>query len=275
VEHVSVVTLWIAFLLYAGAFAFFLYHLFSKRMVMNRVGMILVALGLVLHAVALITRGVSAGHLPVMGAYESLTLVAFAVAFVYHVLESLTRIQAVGLYVVPVVLVLLTIAWSRYGAPAGLLPVLRSDIVVLHVTVIVLAVGCLYVAGGAAIIYLIERKQLKRHRLGGVLGRLPSLDTLDKLTYHATLLGLPFLTMGMVAGVIRAVAFHVPTWWTDPLVILAVVAWVIYATLLWGHMRRGWGGSRASWLAIAGLVLLFVIRFAAVPYLSNFHKWGG
>ena len=60
----------------------------------------------------------------------------------------------------------------------------------------------------------------------------------------------------------------------DPLVLLALVLWAVYVVLLWGRMRRGWGGSKASWLAIIGLVLLFVIRFAAIPYLSNFHKYG-
>jgi ABC-type transport system involved in cytochrome c biogenesis permease subunit len=81
--------------------------------------------------------------------------------------------------------------------------------------------------------------------------------------------------MGMIAGVIRAVTFDVPRWWADPLVLLALAVWALYGLLLWGRLRRGWGGNRASWLAVAGLVLLFVIRFAAVPYLSTFHKYGG
>jgi ABC-type transport system involved in cytochrome c biogenesis permease subunit len=274
-EHVSVIALWVAFLLYGAALAVFVYFLLTRRPALNRVGIVLAAAGLAFHTLALIARGLSAGHLPVVGAYESLVLVSWSITLVYHVLESFTRIRAIGLYVMPVVLILLTVAWTRYRAPIGLAPALRSDVVALHVLVMVLAVGCLYVAGGAAIIYLIEQAQLKRRRLGGVLGRLPSLGTLDKLIYHATLLGLPFLTMGMIAGVIRAVTFDVPRWWADPLVLLALAVWALYGLLLWGRLRRGWGGNRASWLAVAGLVLLFVIRFAAVPYLSTFHKYGG
>jgi ABC-type transport system involved in cytochrome c biogenesis permease subunit len=275
VEHFSVIALWIAFLIYGAALAVFIYHVSTRHPAMNRVGMLLAAAGLVFHSLALIARGVHAGHLPVMGAYESLVLVSWSITLVYHVLESFTRIRAIGLYVMPVVLVLLTVAWTRYRAPVGLAPALRSDVVVLHVLVMVLAVGCLYVAGGAAIIYLVEQAQLKRRHLGGVLGRLPSLGTLDKLICHATLLGLPFLTMGMIAGMIRAVTFAVPHWWSDPLVLLALAVWALYGLLLWGRLRRGWGGNRASWLAVAGLALLFVIRFAAVPYLSAFHKYGG
>ena len=165
-ERASVIFLWFAFLLYGAAFAVFLYHLFSRRPAMNRAGMVLAAVGLVFHTAALVCRGISAGHVPVVGAYESLVLVAWSVTLVYHVLESFTRIKAVGLYVMPVVLVLLTTAWSDYRAPVGLVPALRSDVVVVHVIVMLVAVGCLYVAGGAALIYLIERDQLKRRRVG-------------------------------------------------------------------------------------------------------------
>src|SRR5674476_1446876 len=110
-------------------------------------------------------------------------------------------------------------------------------------------------------------------RPGGVLGRLPSLATLDRLIYHATLLGVPFFTMGMAAGVIRAETFSVPRWWIDPMVLLSLAAWAVYLVLLAGRVRGEWDGRRISWLAVAGLALLLVIRFAAVPYLSGFHNY--
>jgi ABC-type uncharacterized transport system permease subunit len=156
----------------------------------------------------------------------------------------------------------------------GLGPALRSDIVIVHVIVMLVAIGCLYVAGGAAMIYLIEEALLRRRKTSGVLGRLPSLAALDRLIYHATLLGLPFLTMGMAAGVIRAETFRVPGWPTDPMVLLSVGAWAVYLVLIGGRVRGDWSGRTVSWLAVAGLVLLLVIRFAAVPYLSGFHTYG-
>jgi ABC-type uncharacterized transport system permease subunit len=137
------------------------------------------------------------------------------------------------------------------------------------------AVGALYVAGGAAIIYLVEDALLRRRRAGATLGRLPSLAALDRLIYHATLFGVPFLTAGMAAGVIRAETFSVPDWYIDPMVLLSLAAWAVYLALLWGRVRGGWSGGRISWLAVTGLVLLLVIRFAAVPYLSGFHNYGG
>jgi len=233
------------------------------------------AAGLASHTVAIVLRGVTAGHFPFAGIYESMVLVAWAIVAVWFVLELCTRIKAVGLYVMPVLLVLLTIALIEYNPPVGLAPALRSDIVVLHVLVMLVAIGCLYVAGGAAIIYLVEDALLRRRKPGGVLGRLPSLASLDRLIYHATLLGLPFLTMGMAAGVIRAEAFSVAGWAIDPMVLLSLAAWVVYLVLIAGRVRAGWSGGAVSWLAVTGLLLLLVIRFAAVPYLSGFHTYGG
>jgi ABC-type transport system involved in cytochrome c biogenesis permease subunit len=274
-DQTSVILVWLAYLLYAAAFAVFLSAFFTQRPWMNRLGIIVAAVGLVSQTLALILRGISAGHFPFVGVYESMVLVAWAVVLVWHVLEAFTRIKAVGLYVMPVVLVLLTIALIEYNPPVGLAPALRSDIVILHVLVMLVAIGCLYVAGGAAIIYLIEETLLRRRKTGGVLGRLPSLAALDRLIYHATMLGLPFLTMGMAAGVIRAETFRVPGWPTDPMVLLSAAAWGVYLVLIAGRVRGGWSGTAVSWLSVAGLVLLLVIRFAAVPYLSGFHTYGG
>jgi ABC-type transport system involved in cytochrome c biogenesis permease subunit len=274
-EQASVILIWLAYLLYAAAFAVFLIGFITQRPWMNRPGLIVAAAGLVAQTLGLIFRGIDAGRFPFVGLYESLVLVAWAIVLVWHVLESFTKIKAVGLYVMPVVLVLLTIALTSYDPPRDMVPALRSDIVIVHVIVMLVAIGCLYVAGGAAIIYLIEEALLHRRKTGGVLGRLPSLAALDRLIYHATLLGLPFLTMGMAAGVIRAEAFKVPGWATDPMVLLSVAAWVVYLVLIGGRVRGGWSGRAVSWLAVTGLVLLLVIRFAAVPYLSGFHTYGG
>jgi ABC-type transport system involved in cytochrome c biogenesis permease subunit len=274
-EQSSVILIWLAYLLYAAAFAVFLIGFFTQRAWMNRLGLIVAAGGLVAQTLGLVFRGIDAGRFPFVGLYESLVLVAWAVVLVWHVLESFTKIKAVGLYVMPVVLVLLTVALISYDPPRDMVPALRSDIVTVHVIVMLVAIGCLYVAGGAAIIYLIEEALLHRRRTGGVLGRLPSLAALDRLIYHATALGLPFLTMGMAAGVIRAEAFKVPGWATDPMVLLSVAAWVVYLVLIGGRVRGDWSGRAVSWLAVTGLVLLLVIRFAAVPYLSGFHTYGG
>jgi len=274
VERLEVIVLWLAFLAYAAALVLFIYYLLTKREGQNRLGLTAAVAGWGLQTVSLSLRAVHAGHAPVQGGYESLLTISWCIVSVYLVLEWRTRVKALGLYAMPLVCVLLAVAWTKYEAPAELLPALRSDIVVIHVIMIFTAIASFTVAGGAALIYLFEERQLKHHRAGGVLGRLPTLPTLDRLSGHAIMFGLPFLTMGIVAGIIRAVKFGVEHWYTDPLVLLAIGAWVLYAVFVYLRFVAGWRGRRPAYLALAGVVCLLVIRFVAVPYLSGFHNWG-
>jgi cytochrome c-type biogenesis protein CcsB len=274
VEHTSVILFWVAFLLYGAAFVLFVYHLVSKRPVFNRWGLAVVGAAWIAQTLSLVLRGVSAGHVPVFGAYESLSLIAWFVALVYLALELRASVRAIGLYAMPVVLIALGVAWANYRGPAGLLPVLKSDLVALHVAVIFTSLAAFILAAGAALLYLIEDWELKRHGFNAVLGRLPSLETLDRLTFHAILFGLPFLSMGIIAGIIRAQKWGVHEWYLDPLVLLAIIAWAVYAGFLYARVSAGWRGRRTAYLALAGLVCLLLIRFAAVPFLSSFHTYG-
>jgi ABC-type transport system involved in cytochrome c biogenesis permease subunit len=274
VAHTQVMAFWFAYLLYAGGFVCFAYFLFSRREQQERIGLACVTAGWLLETVALSARWAEAGRVPVVGGYESMVALSWAIVAVYLVLEWRTRVKALGLYVVPAALVFMTIGWGRYAPPAHLVPALKSDLVVIHVSVIFAALAAFLVAGGAALIYVIEDIALKRRHIGPVLGRLPALRTLDQLVGHAVMTGLPFLSMGIAAGVIRAEAFGVEQWWRNAVVALAVIAWAIYAGFVYARLVAGWAGRRTSWLAIAGLVCLLAIRLVAEPYLSGFHVWG-
>ena len=273
-QRAEVVCFWLAFLSYAAALVFFAYYFVTRRESLNRVGIVLAVLGFAFQVAVIALRDIRTGHLPAVGAYESLLTISWALMVVYLVLEWRTRIKALGLYIMPIVLVFLAIAWAGYEAPAALQPALESDLVTLHVFVIFTSVAAFVVAGGAAVIYLIEERQLKGGAVGRILGRLPSLQALDRLVDHAVLFGLPFLTLGIVTGALRAQSFGVSHWYSDPFVLLTSVAWLVYVALLALRHYAGWRGRRSAWLAIVGLVCLLVIRFVAIPYLTDFHTWG-
>jgi cytochrome c-type biogenesis protein CcsB len=274
-ERLEVIFFWLAFLAYAVALVFFVYHLLTRRESQNRIGIVAAVAGWVCQLVWFVLRWAHAGHVPVYGAYESMTTIAWCVVTVYLVLEWRTKIKAVGLYVMPLILVFLGVAWASYSPPKSLVPALRSDITVIHVIGIFTSLAAFAVASGAAALYLYEDRALKKRHTGSVLGRLPSLQALDRLESHAIMFGLPFLTVGLVAGIVRASSFDVGRWYTDPLVLLAVVTWIVYAAFVCLRTMAGWRGRRTAYLALAGFVCILLIRFVVVPYLTHFHNWGG
>ncbi len=56
----------------------------------------------------------------------------------------------------------------------------------------------------AALMYLLQERQLKTKRPSAVYYRLPPLETLDRLSHRTLTLGFPFLTAGLVLGVLWA-----------------------------------------------------------------------
>src|SRR5439155_1466847 len=88
-----------------------------------------------------------------------------------------------------------------------------------------------------SIMYLLQERQLKARRPGTFYYRLPSLETLDRLTFRALTLGFPFLTVGLMLGAFWTGRFH-------PMIAFSAVAWVIYAFTLASRAVAGWRGRR-------------------------------
>ena len=45
--------------------------------------------------------------------------------------------------------------------------------------------------------------------------------------------------------------------------VLSIIAWFIYAILLWGHFRKGWRGRLVIYITIAGSSLLTLAYFGS------------
>ena len=78
---------------------------------------------------------------------------------------------------------------------------------------------------------------------GGLVSNLPSLDTLDQLTYQIIAFGFPLLTLVIITGAVWAQTAWGRWWGWDPKETASLVAWLIYAGYLHGRLRRGWRGA--------------------------------
>ena len=100
-ERAEVICFWLAFLAYAAALVFFVYYFFTRRERQNRVGIALAIVGFAFQVAVIALRDIRTGHMPVVGAYESLLTISWALMVVYLLLEWRTRIKALGLYIMP------------------------------------------------------------------------------------------------------------------------------------------------------------------------------
>ncbi len=268
-EQIEVVLFWIAVLLYAAAFITYVYFFTSKKESIGKIATYIVFVGWVAHFFSILFRGLAVQHLPIASSYESVSAISWSVITAYLIVEYYSQIKVVGIFVTILTCLLMGYGWTQYTLPAALRSELRSAWVALHVTVIFIGYGAIIIAAGLAILYLLQERQLKSRKPSNLFKRLPSLETLDQMSYRAIAIAVPFLSMGIAAGAI----WMQVAWEGRPDIIVAAagLTWLLLVAYLLLRHFAGWRGRKAAMLAIAGFVAILLIHFVVVPYLSQFH----
>jgi len=133
--------------------------------------------------------------------------------------------------------------------PEDYAPRLYQPGVVLHVFLSMLAYSVITIATLVALLLGIQNRQLHGHQLNSRLNRfLPPLQTMERLLFEWLMIGFILLTAAMISG-----GLFVDNLLTQDLVhktVLTFVAWLFFATLLFGHFYLGWRGALASRLTV-------------------------
>jgi ABC-type transport system involved in cytochrome c biogenesis permease subunit len=207
-----------------------------------------------LHTLGLALRTLALGRPPVGGLHAVLSMIVWAAVLLVLWAERRYALRALPAFVLaPVALLSLVAAvapeaavFAGPGAPGG------SG----HALLIVLGLGALAGNFAGALMYVLQERALRRHALGGLSRRLPPLGTLDRFSFHALVVGFPFLTLGIVIGTISAARAFGPEWLWQPTPVVALATWAIYAVALSLRAGAGWGGRRGAYLALAGFVAM-------------------
>lgn len=266
-ERLVIILFSIAFMLYLAAFIFYLYFFLSKKQPLGILATACTGLGLLLHAVSIVTRFYAAGYIPIGGAFEAFFLSSWFVVAIYFIVELWSDLKVLGILVMPVVVVLTGIAVTYYGRAFSLSGLLKGPWVNLHLTAIYLAYAGFLIAAGLAVLYLIQEGQLKKHKTSAIFRRLPSLKVLDDLSVRTVALAEVLFTIGMVMGIIKAVQWREP-WVPYAVVGMTIVAWLVFVFYLLGRWVWGWGGKRAATVCILGFLCIVIIRLlqATLPF---------
>jgi ABC-type uncharacterized transport system permease subunit len=123
---------------------------------------------------------------------------------------------------------------------------------VFHTSIATAGVAALAVAFSMSLLFLVKERALKAKRSLRVLEMLPTLEALDRLGFQALLYGFPLLTLGIATGMVYSAAVHHHLWIWGPKEIFPVLAWAVFAVILWARFSRGVRGRRSAILAIAG-----------------------
>jgi len=233
----------------------------------GRYGSILSWLAFVFLALSLVFRAIATGHGPFANQYE------FALAFAWGVLgagvwfEARYHQRIISMLTVLIALGLMVYATTVPNDIDPLVPALQNNLLLtFHVATAIVAYGSFTVGFAAAILYLVQPPE-------GRWG-LPRPELLDEIGYRAIVVGYPFLTLVIILGALWAEVAWGRYWGWDPKETASLVTWLIYSAYLHARIVRGWRGSRAAWLLVAGFGATLFTYFGNTIF-GGLHSYAG
>lgn len=143
-----------------------------------------------------------------------------------------------------------------------------------HIVFSLLAYSLLSVAALQALLLAVQERRLRRGAAGGFLSALPPLQEMERFLFQLIAVGFALLTLALFTGFI-----FVHNLFEQHLVhktVLSLLAWLVFAVLLWGRWRFGWRGRTAIRWTLSGFLTLMLAYFGSKLVLELIlgRHWG-
>src|SRR5699024_2008009 len=119
-------------------------------------GIIITILGFDSHIVYFVLRWIAGVHAPVSNMFEFVTFLGISIVFAFIILYFIYRTDILGLFALPIALMILAFASMFPTEITPLVPSLQSEWLYIHVTTVSLSQGILAISFVAGIIYLVK-----------------------------------------------------------------------------------------------------------------------
>jgi cytochrome c-type biogenesis protein CcsB len=257
------------------------------------------------------SRWLDNGYFPLSNLYESLLFFTWGITIITVSIERNIPISLIGAVTSP--LSLFVIGFATLSLPEGmqkaapLVPALKSNWLMMHVSIMMLSYSTLITGSLLSILFLVltlgKNVSLQGSSLGGtnlqqvdtrnmsmavLEGTIPNetklgssdslslslLETLDNLSYRIIGLGFPLLTTGIIAGAVWANEAWGAYWSWDPKETWALITWFVFAAYLHARITKSWQGKRPAILASIGFVVVWIC-YLGVNFLGKgLHSYG-
>ncbi|HLO58807.1 MAG TPA: cytochrome c biogenesis protein CcsA [Bacteroidales bacterium] len=232
---------------------------------------ILIILIFSIHTVGLIVRWYVSGHAPLSNGYEALTYVAWATVLAGLVFSARSPVAlSVTSVLSALILFVAHLSWMDPQI-TNLVPVLKSNWLVIHVATITASYGFLAMCallGFLNLVLIVFISEVNKVRLGNLVAELT--DTIEL----SMTIGLYLLTIGVFLGAVWANESWGRYWGWDPketwaLITVLVYAFIIHMRMIPG-MRSCYSFNLASLLGFSTVIMTY---FGVNYYLSGLHSY--
>jgi ABC-type uncharacterized transport system permease subunit len=210
-------------------------------------------IGFSLQTGAVYLRGQEVGQCPMKSLSDILVFIAWSVVLLYFLVGPTFRVSLLGIFTAPLVTAMHVLAFAVPGAfPAYALKAKIDPYVELHAALALIAYAGFALACITGVMYLLQERFLKQHRIGGLFYQLPPIQGLAKAIQRLVYLGLFLLSASLV------ISFKLQTPISNPKLIFAWAVWALYAMIgliMWRHVLSP---RQTAWLAAVGFVIPFI-----------------
>jgi ABC-type uncharacterized transport system permease subunit len=237
--------------------------------VLSRVALHAAYLGMVFHFVALAEAVQQSGELSLASLSVAASVLGFLIMVVFMIVYMVYQTTSPGIVVFPLVFLLTFVGASGQEPFVLTSSTAQWGWLVAHISLILAGYAALVLSFSASLLYLFQERALKAKHVSGLFTRLPPLQVTDEIGFRSLLIGFPFMTAGLVAGMVIAQAHFGRVDFRDAKILLSLLMWAVYLILLYTRWSAGWRGRRAAYLA-AGTFAMAIVAWAA-NYFSTIH----
>lgn len=188
------------------------------------------------------------------GISEISTLIAVSISALVLISSIRKPLQNLflGLFPLAIIAILFSLTVRSNYPPTNVSVGLAS-----HVLLSILAYSFITIAAAQAALLAYQNYQLKHGHASGLISKFPPLQDMEVFLFELLWVGQVLLSLGIVAGLL----FVDDIWGRDGVIhktFFSILAWIMFAVLLWGRHQLGWRGVTAVRGTLAGFGLLIV-----------------
>ena len=235
----------------------------------------LVSLAVALEVVILIFRAIAIKVIPLTGLFESMIVLTIVFGLIY--LFFSVAIQQVWFGSVMVWVILAMILTAGIVAEPASEP--RAEAAtpwaIAHGIAMVLGGASTAFATASAFLYLLGRDKLKRKKVMQVLGRVPNIERLERMSLLGLKACFVLMTFGLISGIGVAVAnsatLEISVF--DAKIVLITAAWVLLGTILTLRRTVTLKGKTTAYMTIAAFVLILFAIVGTTVFCGTTHDF--
>ncbi|WP_455199625.1 cytochrome C assembly family protein [Kaarinaea lacus] len=196
-----------------------------------------------------------------LGFFNAISLIAWLMALLLLLAAITNPVESLGVFLLPMTGI--AVALEMIFPGEHIIMTSQAMELKLHILMSILSYSLFGLAAIHSLLLAVQDKHLREKRPGGFIRALPPLQTMETLLFQMIAMGLALLTLSLITGTL-----YLEDMFSQHIAhktILSMIAWVVFATLLWGRWKFGWRGKKAIRWTLAGLFVLLL------AYLGS--KW--